>query len=128
MREEPRGIAGANAAHLAGMHGVTQAGLAAYIGRSVQGVWNVVHGRSEPTHATASAIADAFGITLDALYADTGTCVRAAADVFEQAPIRASLVARRNGSVAGDVGCAAAPDFLAARARDAPRPLPCPRG
>ena len=82
MREEPRGIAGTNAAHLAGMHSVTQAGLAAYIGRSVQGVWNVVHGRSEPTHATASAIA---------------------------------------------VGCAAAPDFLAARARDAPRRLPCPR-
>jgi transcriptional regulator with XRE-family HTH domain len=83
-----RGIAGRNTAHLAGMHNVTQSLLAAYIGRSVQGVWNVVHGRSEPTHATASAIAGAFGVTVDTLYADTGSCVRAAADVFETAPIR----------------------------------------
>ena len=81
MTAPNRGIAGRNTAHLAGMHNVTQSLLAAYIGRSVQGVWNVVHGRSEPTHATAAAIAEAFGVTVDTLYADTGSCVRAAAGV-----------------------------------------------
>jgi transcriptional regulator with XRE-family HTH domain len=98
MAASERGIAGRNTAHLAGMHNVTQSSLAAYIGRSVQGLWNVVHGRSEPTHATAAAIADAFGVTVDTLYGDTGSCVRAAADVFERAPIRSLAEGTRSGA------------------------------
>jgi transcriptional regulator with XRE-family HTH domain len=68
---------------------VSQQDLARYLGLSPQGLWNILHGRSEPRSRTAHALAVAFGVNLDVLFADTGTCVRAAAAVFERAPVRA---------------------------------------
>ena len=79
---------GTNVRHLLGMHNVSQQRLARYLGMSPQGLWNILHGRSEPRSRTAQRIAAAFGITMDALFADTGSCVRAAAGVFERAPVR----------------------------------------
>jgi transcriptional regulator with XRE-family HTH domain len=84
-----------NLRSLLGMHGLTQRDLAVHLGLSPQGVWNIVHGRSEPRTATASRAARAFGIDPEALFADTGTCVRAAAAAFEHAPVR---FARGDGS------------------------------
>ena len=80
---------GTNVRHLLGMHNVSQQQLARYLGMSPQGLWNILHGRSEPRSRTAQRIAAAFGITMDSLFADTGSCVRAAAGVFERAPVRA---------------------------------------
>jgi transcriptional regulator with XRE-family HTH domain len=80
---------GNNVRHLLGMHNVSQQRLARYLGMSPQGLWNILHGRSEPRSRTAQRIAAAFGITMDSLFADTGSCVRAAASVFERAPVRA---------------------------------------
>jgi transcriptional regulator with XRE-family HTH domain len=79
---------GTNLRHLLGMHNVSQQRLARYLGLSPQGLWNILHGRSEPRSRTAQGIAAAFGITMDVLFADTGSCVRAAAGVFERAPVR----------------------------------------
>src|SRR6476646_9785068 len=76
---------GTNLRHLLGMHNVSQQRLARYLGLSPQGLWNILHGRSEPRSRTAHALAVAFGVNLDVLFADTGTCVRAAAAVFERA-------------------------------------------
>ena len=83
-----RGRIGVNLRHLLGLHDISQQELARYLGLSPQGLWNILHGRSEPRSRTAQALAVAFGVTLDVLFADTGTCVRAAAGVFERAPIR----------------------------------------
>src|SRR5436305_12439977 len=80
---------GTNLRHLLGMHNVSQQRLARYLGLSPQGLWNILHGRSEPRSRTAQGIAAAFGITMDALFADTGGCIRAAAGVSERAPVRA---------------------------------------
>ena len=79
---------GTNVRHLLGMHNISQQRLARHLGMSPQGLWNILHGRSEPRSRTAQRIAAAFGITMDALFADTGSCVRAAAGVFERAPVR----------------------------------------
>ena len=79
---------GTNLRHLLGMHNVSQQRLARYLGLSPQGLWNILHGRSEPRSRTAQRIAAAFGITMDALFADTGSCLRAGAGVFERAPVR----------------------------------------
>ena len=82
------GRLGRNLRHLLGLHDVSQQDLARYLGLSPQGLWNILHGRSEPRSRTAHALAVAFGVNLDVLFADTGTCVRAAASVFERAPVR----------------------------------------
>ncbi len=82
------GRLGRNLRHLLGLHDVSQQDLARYLGLSPQGLWNILHGRSEPRSRTAHALAVAFGVNLDVLFADTGTCVRAAAGVFERAPVR----------------------------------------
>jgi transcriptional regulator with XRE-family HTH domain len=82
------GQLGVNLRHLAGMHDVSQRELAGYLGLSAQGIWNIVHGRSEPRLRTAERMATAFAIPVDLLFADTAECVRGAAAVFEQAPIR----------------------------------------
>ena len=96
---------GTNLRHLLGMHNVSQQRLARYVGLSPQGLWNILHGRSEPRSRTAQRIAAAFGITMDALFADTGSCVRAAAGVFERAPVRAlSESNERPGSAEWDEG------------------------
>jgi transcriptional regulator with XRE-family HTH domain len=83
------GRLGTNLRHLLGMHNISQRRLACHLGLSPQGLWNILHGRSEPRTRTAQRIARAFGITVDVLLADTGTCVRAAAGEFEHAPVRA---------------------------------------
>jgi transcriptional regulator with XRE-family HTH domain len=83
------GRLGRNLRHLLGLHDVSQQDLARYLGLSPQGLWNILHGRSEPRSRTAHSLAVAFGVNLDVLFADTGTCVRAAAGVFERAPVRA---------------------------------------
>ena len=91
-------LIGINLRHLSGMHDVSQRDLAQFLGLSVQGVWNILHGRSEPRLRTAERIASAFGIPLDCLFTDTGSCLRAASGVFERAPIRAyARAAARDG-------------------------------
>ncbi len=87
-RDPGRGQLGTNLRHLSGMHDISQRDLAEHLGLSVQGLWNILHGRSEPRLRTAERIATAFAIPLDSLFADTGACVRDAARAFEQAPIR----------------------------------------
>src|SRR5919198_4791823 len=87
-RAVEHGRLGRNLRHLLGLHDVSQQDLARYLGLSPQGLWNILHGRSEPRSRTAHALAVAFGLNLDVLFADTGTCVRAAAAVFERAPGR----------------------------------------
>ena len=98
------GQLGVNLRHLAGMHDISQRELAGYLGLSAQGIWNIVHGRSEPRLRTAERMATAFAIPVDLLFADTGVCVRGAAAVFEQAPLRRGL----NGSRSVAVGLPAA--------------------
>src|SRR3954466_8828522 len=78
---------GTNVRHLLGMHNISQQRLARYLGMSPQGLWNILHGRSEPRSRTAQRIAAAFGLQRNALFADTGSCMRAAAGVFERAPV-----------------------------------------
>jgi transcriptional regulator with XRE-family HTH domain len=79
---------GANLRHLVGMHDLLQREVAAYVGLSPQGLWNILNGRSEPRSRTVRDCARAFGVTIDDLFADTGTCLRAAAASYEIAPIR----------------------------------------
>jgi transcriptional regulator with XRE-family HTH domain len=95
------GRLGRNLRHLLGLHDVSQQDLARYLGLSPQGLWNILHGRSEPRSRTAHSLAVAFGVNLDVLFADTGTCVRAAAAVFERAPVRA--VAEQTGTAAAAI-------------------------
>src|SRR3954451_20028690 len=77
---------GKNLRHLVGMHDLLQREVAAYIGLSPQGLWNILNGRSEPRSRTVRDCARAFGVSIDDLFSDTGTCVRAAAAVYERAP------------------------------------------
>src|SRR6476659_735842 len=91
------GRLGRNLRHLRGLDDVSQQDLARYLGLSPQGLWNILHGRSEPRSRTAHALAVAFGVNLDVLFADTGTCVRAAAGVFERAPVRSITDRTREG-------------------------------
>jgi transcriptional regulator with XRE-family HTH domain len=79
---------GTNLRHLVGMHDLLQREVAAYVGLSTQGLWNILNGRSEPRTGTVRDIARAFGVSIDDLFADTGTCLRAAAAGYEAAPIR----------------------------------------
>lgn len=81
---------GTNLRSLLGMHRMTQRELADHLGLSPQGVWNIVHGRSEPRFGTAVRAARAFGIHVDSLFDTTGSCLRAAAATYEGAPVRAS--------------------------------------
>ena len=90
-----RGRIGANLRHLIGMHDLSQRELADHLELSVQGLWNILHGRSEPRLRTAERIADAFAIPLECLFADTGTCIRHAAGSFEHAPVRATVAPAR---------------------------------
>jgi transcriptional regulator with XRE-family HTH domain len=79
---------GTNLRHLVGMHDLLQREVAAYIGLSPQGMWNILNSRSEPRSRTVRDCAHAFGVTIDELFADTGSCLRAAARSYERAPIR----------------------------------------
>ena len=79
---------GINLRRLTGMHGLLQRELADYLGLSEQGLWNILSGRSEPRTRTVQQCARAFGITVDQLLSDTGSCLRAAARIYETAPVR----------------------------------------
>lgn len=79
------------------MHAITQRDLAVYLGLSAQGVWNIVHGRSEPRTSTAIRTAQAFAIDASLLCADTGSCLRAAAASYETAPVRSVTAKRSRG-------------------------------
>jgi transcriptional regulator with XRE-family HTH domain len=70
------------------MHDLLQREVAVHIGLSPQGLWNILNARSEPGSLTLRKCALAFGVTIDDLFADTGTCLRAAAKSYEAAPIR----------------------------------------
>ena len=94
---------GANLRHLVGMHDLLQREVAAYIGLSPQGLWNILNGRSEPRSRTVRDCARAFGVTIDDLFADTGTCLRAAAASYETAPIR-SLAGEARPLASGAAG------------------------
>ena len=111
------GRLGRNLRHLLGLHDVSQQDLARYLGLSPQGLWNILHGRSEPRSRTAHALAVAFGVNLDVLFADTGTCVRAAAGVFERAPVR-SIADRGPAGLASTLGLT-----TGARPRTGPGPM-----
>jgi transcriptional regulator with XRE-family HTH domain len=74
------------------MHDLLQREVAGYVGLSPQGLWNILNGRSEPRSRTVRDCAQAFGITIDDLFADTGACLRAAAQNYESAPIRSLVV------------------------------------
>jgi transcriptional regulator with XRE-family HTH domain len=87
--DDHRSRIGVNLRHLAGLHDISQRELADHLELSAQGVWNILHERSEPRMRTAERIASAFAIPLDALFTDTGSCVRSAAAAFERAPVRA---------------------------------------
>ena len=100
MREQS---VGTNLRHLVGMHDLLQREVAAYIGLSPPGLWNILNGRSEPRSRTVRDCARAFGVTIDDLFADTGTCVRAAAMHYEIAPIR-SLAGEAPPLVSGAEG------------------------
>lgn len=91
--ELERGRVGTNVRHLLGMHGLHQVQLAEYLELSTQGLWNILHGRSEPRSRTAWNLAAAFGITVEDLFSETGPCVRAGALKFETAPVRAAYLA-----------------------------------
>src|SRR3954462_12619117 len=84
----PEHAIGMNLRHLVGMHDLLQREVAAYIGLSPQGLWNILNGRSEPRSRTVRDCAHAFGISIDDLIGDTGDCLRAAAANYENAPIR----------------------------------------
>ena len=89
MRDQvPEHVVGRNLRHLVGMHDLLQREVAAYIGLSAQGLWNILNARSEPGSLTLRKCAQAFGVTIDDLFADTGSCLRAAANSYEAAPIR----------------------------------------
>jgi transcriptional regulator with XRE-family HTH domain len=91
VRETAIGI---NLRHLVGMHDLLQREVADYIGLSPQGLWNILNGRSEPRSRTVRECANAFGISIDDMFADTGTCLRAAAARYESAPIRTLVEAQ----------------------------------
>jgi DNA-binding XRE family transcriptional regulator len=81
-----------NVRRLAGMHLTTMETLAEYVGVSRQAMQAIVayytDSRSRPRTATTLKLAEAFGISLDALYQEPVACLREAVDSFEQAPLR----------------------------------------
>jgi DNA-binding XRE family transcriptional regulator len=80
-----------NVRRLAGMHLVSIEGLAEYVGVSRPTMQAIVAydltQRSRPKTGTAIMIADAFGVTLNALYQEPGECLQEAVAHFHEAPI-----------------------------------------
>jgi DNA-binding XRE family transcriptional regulator len=81
-----------NVRRLAGMHLASMDKLAQYIGISRQTMQAIVahdpSQRSLPRAETVIKLAEAFGVSLDALYSEPAECLREAAERFDQAPIR----------------------------------------
>ena len=84
-----------NVRRLAGMHLASMDKLAQYIGISRQTMQAIVahdpEQRSLPRAETAIKIAEAFGVSLDALYSEPVECLREAVNRFEEAPIRQAV-------------------------------------
>ena len=80
-----------NVRRLAGMHLVSIEHLAEYVGVSRPTMQAIVAydltQRSRPKTETAIKIADAFGVTLNALYQEPGECLQEAVAHFQDAPI-----------------------------------------
>src|SRR5689334_502369 len=80
-----------NVRRLAGMHLVSMERLAEYVGVSRPTMQAIVAyditQRSRPKAETAMKIAEAFGVTLNALYQDPAICLHEAVAQFETAPI-----------------------------------------
>jgi DNA-binding XRE family transcriptional regulator len=80
-----------NVRRLAGMHLVSIEKLAEQVGVSRPTMQAIVAhdltARSRPKAETASRIADAFAVTLNALYQEPVECLREALDHFQEAPI-----------------------------------------
>jgi DNA-binding XRE family transcriptional regulator len=87
-----QGNIAANVRRLAGMHLVSMDKLAQYLEMSRPSLQAIVavepHHRSLPKAETALKLAEAFGISLNALYSETEECLREAIENFEHAPIR----------------------------------------
>jgi DNA-binding XRE family transcriptional regulator len=84
-----------NVRRLAGMHLASMDKLAQYIGISRQTMQAIVaHDpaqRSLPRAETVIKLAEAFGVSLDALYSEPAECLREAVERFEDAPIRQAV-------------------------------------
>ncbi len=84
-----------NVRRLAGMHLASMERLAAYIGVSRQTMQALVaHDpvqRSLPKAETAMKIAEAFGVSLNALYSEPEECLREAVEHFSEAPIAGAV-------------------------------------
>jgi DNA-binding XRE family transcriptional regulator len=80
-----------NVRRLAGMHLVTMERLAEYVSVSRPTMQAIVAydltRRSRPKAETAIKIADAFGVTLNALYQEPVLCLQEAVARFKEAPI-----------------------------------------
>jgi DNA-binding XRE family transcriptional regulator len=74
------------------MHLVNMETLAGYIRVSRPTLQAIVahdpHHRSRPKAETAMKLAEAFGVSLNALYSEPIECLREAVDHFQEAPIR----------------------------------------
>jgi DNA-binding XRE family transcriptional regulator len=84
-----------NVRRLAGLHLVSMEGLAEYVGVSRPTMQAIVAydltRRSRPKAETAMKIADAFGVSLNALYQEPILCLREAVAHFEEAPIASAV-------------------------------------
>lgn len=80
-----------NVRRLAGMHLVSMERLSEVVGISRPSMQAIVAydltTRSKPKTETAMKIADAFGVTLNALYQEPEVCLREALERFREAPI-----------------------------------------
>lgn len=81
----------ANIRRLAGLHLVSMERLAEFVGISRPSMQAIVAydltARSKPKMDTAMKIADAFAVTLNALYQQPEECLQEALDHFREAPI-----------------------------------------
>jgi transcriptional regulator with XRE-family HTH domain len=81
-----------NLRRLMGMHQVDQQQLAAYLGMTKQGIWQIVSARSMPRPSTLAKIAAAFGVEESDLFAAPDASVLAGARAFRTAPVRLDAV------------------------------------
>jgi transcriptional regulator with XRE-family HTH domain len=78
---------GENLRRLAGMHLVSLVDLANYVGLSRQAVQSIASGKSQPSAANLKRLAEAFGVSADALFGEPQACLAEALRDFNQAPI-----------------------------------------
>ena len=69
------------------MHLVSLVDLANYVGLSRQAVQSIASGKSQPSAANLKRLAEAFGVSADALFGEPQQCLAEALRRFNQAPI-----------------------------------------